>query len=85
MGDNSAETLSRLPLPKVAFCGKRQRLLDAFWDAMQQLTMLRDQVVAAIISGYDDFARFDLLIGIAQQKKNQAKDAFMCHVEKHGC
>jgi hypothetical protein len=72
-------------LPKVAFCLKRQRLLDAFWEAIQQLTMLRDQVVAAMISGYDDFARFDLLIHIAQQKKNQAKDAFICHVEKHGC
>ena len=85
MGDNSAETLARSPLPKVAFCGKRQRLLDAFWEAMQQLTMLRDQLVAVLISGDDDFARFDLLIHTALQKKNQAKDAFVCHVEKHGC
>ena len=85
MGDNSARTLSGLQLPQVAFCGKRQRLLDAFWEAMQQLTMLRDQVVAVLISGDDDFAPFDLLIHIAQQKKNQAKDAFICHVEKHGC
>jgi len=77
MGDNSAETLSRSPLPKVAFCGKRQRLLDAFWESMQQLTMLRYQVVAAPISGYDDFARFDLLIRIAQQKKNHQRRFYL--------
>ena len=52
MADNSAATLSRHSLPKISFCGQRQRLLGAFCEAIEQLTMLLDHDVAAVISGY---------------------------------
>jgi hypothetical protein len=66
------------------FCATRQQLLDGYWEAMQQLTMLQDQQVAAMIAG-GEFTSFDLLIQMAQERKNQAKDAYLAHTEKHGC
>ena len=83
MGDNSA--LLWQPLPDVPFCAERQRLREAFCEAQEQLTMIQDQHVATVVSGDDDFAGFDVLIQIAQEKENQAKAAYICHVEQHGC
>jgi hypothetical protein len=51
---------------------------------MEQLTMLQDQQVAAVIGG-GDFTGFDLLIHMAQETKNQAKDAYLVHTENHRC
>ncbi len=78
-------TPSRQLLPKIAYCAERQKLLDAFCDATEQLTMLQDQQVAAVISADGDFTGFDLLIRLAHEKKSQAKNAYICHVEHHGC
>ncbi len=74
MADNSAATLSRHSLPKISFCGQRQRLLDAFCEAIQW-TMLLDHHVAAVISGHDDLNGFDLLIHIAHEKHMTSKSA----------
>ncbi len=85
MGDNSVATFSWQPLPDIAFCAKRQRLREALSEAMQQLIMLRDQQVAAVIGGDDDFTRFDPLIHLAQEKKSEAKYAYIFQAEKRGC
>ncbi len=85
MDSKSLAPFSWQPPPKIAFCAERQRLREALSEAMEQLVMIQDQQVAAVIGGGNDFARFDLLIHMAQERKNQAKDAYIVHAEQHGC
>ena len=83
MGEPSTGAPSEI-FSEVQFCPVRQQLLDAFWEAMQQLTLLQDQQVAVVIGG-GDFTGFDLLIHMAQKIKNEAKKAYVLHTEKHCC
>jgi hypothetical protein len=46
--------------------------------------LLQQQQVTDVVNN-DDFTRFDLLLHMAHEKKNQAKYAYLQHVEKHGC
>jgi hypothetical protein len=69
---------------KSAFCAIRQKLFEAFWEATEQVTMLQDQQVAAVIRG-GDFTHFNDLICRARERKNQAKYAFLIHAEVHQC
>jgi hypothetical protein len=67
------------------FCGEAKRLLDAFGEAVQELMMLHEQQFLAVISNDLAAHRFDLLIHAANEKKQQAKYAYMTHLEAHGC
>jgi hypothetical protein len=72
-------------LPAIAYCAERQRLLEAFTQAMAEVTLIQQQQMAALIAGDEDFSRFDILLHIAQSRKDQAKYAYIAHVESHGC
>jgi hypothetical protein len=41
----------------IRYCEENKRLLQAFTDAVSELTMLHDQQVAAMIAGDRDFNR----------------------------
>jgi hypothetical protein len=73
------------PRPDIAFCAEKQRLLEAFGEAAKELAVLQGQQVAAVIEGDEDFSRFDLLLHMAQEKKEHSKYAYLLHVEQHGC
>jgi hypothetical protein len=73
------------PLPSIAFCAERQKLLEAFGAAAKELAVIQDQQITAVIDGDEDFNRFDLLLHMAQEKKEHAKYAYLLHVEQHGC
>jgi hypothetical protein len=75
----------RTAIPDIAFCEEKQHRLEVFFEAVQQLVMLHEQQSLAIIKGDEDFSRFDLLIHMAIEKKQQAKYAYLRHVETHGC
>lgn len=47
--------------------------------------MLHEQQFLAIVSGDSECHRFDLLIHMANEKKQRAKYAYLHHVETHGC
>ena len=59
--------------------------MNEFVDAIHQLGELQAQQAKALIEGDPDFARFDLLIYMANEKKDQVKYAWLSHVEQHGC
>jgi hypothetical protein len=72
-------------LPKIAYCPVRVRLTDDFLHAIHHLTQLNSQQSQAIIDGDPDYARFDLLIHMASEAKEEAKYALMSHTQVHNC
>ena len=67
------------------FCEGSRRLLDAFGEAVQELLLLHEQQFLAIVAGDSDCSRFDLLIHMANERKQRAKYAYIDHVETHRC
>jgi hypothetical protein len=59
--------------------------MEAFLDAIRQLTLLQNEQAKAVIEGDSDFSRFDLLIHMANEKKDHAKYALLLHMQEHGC
>ncbi len=49
------------------------------------MIVLQNQQTRAVVDGDADFSRFDLLLQLAQEKKDMAKYAWIAHVESHGC
>ena len=70
--------------PEILLCLERQRLLEAFTDAVHEIMLLQQQQVTDIVND-DDFSRFDLLLHLANEKKELAKYAYLQHVDEHGC
>jgi hypothetical protein len=81
MGTGSVRAKS----PVIPYCDERHRLLNEFTEAVQDLGLLQDQQVTALISGDMDFSRFDKLIHVANERKQSAKYAYISHIEMHGC
>jgi hypothetical protein len=70
--------------PEIMLCLEKQRLLDVFTQAVHEAMTLQEQQVTDIVND-DDFSRFDVLLHTANEKKVQAKHAYLRHVEEHGC
>jgi CheY-like chemotaxis protein len=66
-------------------CEEHNLLLDAFGEAVQELLKLHEEQFRAIVEGDIECNRFDLLIHMANEKKQRAKYAYLRHVEAHGC
>lgn len=77
------ESTATQPTPR--FCTEKYRLLDEVTEAIKELASFQDQQLQALISGDPDFARFDLLIQMAQDRKRHAKYEYLSHVEQHRC
>jgi hypothetical protein len=71
--------------PNVEFCREKVRLGDEFLRAIHYLGVLQSQQAQAVIEGDPDFSRFDLLIHMANERKDQTKYALLIHVENHHC
>lgn len=77
---------SGLPISSdIGLCEAKHRLLNAFLAAIHELNDIQSQQTQAVIDGDPDFARFDVLIHAAQEKKDHAKYTWMAHVESHRC
>jgi hypothetical protein len=72
-------------IPEVGFCEEKNRLLGEFMRAIRDLNALLSQQTQAVIEGDPDFSRFDVLLHLAQLKKDTAKYAWIAHVETHRC
>lgn len=66
-------------------CAERERLTTEFTDALRHLVDLQNQQIHAVLYHDPDFARFDILVDIAVQRKREAKYALLRHLEAHGC
>jgi hypothetical protein len=76
---------TRSGTPEIAFCEEKRKLVDRFLDAIHELTQLHTQQTRAVIDGDSDFARFDVLIHMAIERKDEAKYALIRHMETHNC
>jgi hypothetical protein len=72
-------------LSKTTFCDEKLRLMEEFLAAATDLVAVHNDQMKALINDDPDFSRFDLLIHLANERKRQAKYAYMVHLEKHGC
>jgi hypothetical protein len=72
-------------LPEVGFCEEKNRLVREFSAAIHELIEIQNQQTQAVIDGDPDFARFDVLLHMALERKEQAKYAWIAHVESHHC
>ncbi len=68
-----------------ARCDEHRRLLGEFGTAVRDLLRLHEQQFLAITQGDPECNRFDLLIHMANEKKQLAKYAYISHLESHGC
>jgi hypothetical protein len=71
--------------PESGFCKEKNRLLKVLLTAIHELTELQNQQTQAVIAGDPDFARFDVLLHMAHERKEEAKYAWIVHVESHHC
>jgi len=80
--DSEPETEASADVP---VCMERQTLMDDLGEAVQDLIGLHQHQFLAIQAGDDDCHRFDLLIHVANEKKQAMKYACLRHDEEHGC
>jgi hypothetical protein len=69
----------------VVYCEEAKNLLAAFGKAVQDLVRLHEQQFQSILGGDLDSTRFDDLIHMANERKQEAKYAYLQHLEAHGC
>ena len=85
-GDNVVSARRSMKhIPEIAYCPVRVRLADEFLHAIRNLTRLHTQQSQAIIDGDTEFSRFDLLIHVALEAKEEAKYALISHIQSHNC
>ena len=72
-------------IPSNGYCEEKNRLLNDFLETIRELNALQGQQTQAVIDGDPDFSRFDVLLHMAQERKEAAKYAWMAHVESHRC
>jgi len=75
----------RTRVPQIGFCEEKNRLLDQFLQTSREIMALQNDQTQAVIQGDSDFPRFDVLLHLAQERKEIAKYAWIAHVESHGC
>jgi tRNA splicing endonuclease len=69
----------------VWLCERARQLRDLFGEAVQELVLLHEQQFLAVVAGDSMATRFDILIHQANERKQNAKYAYMRHLEEHGC
>ena len=67
------------------FCEEKLHLMEEFLAAASDLVKVHNDQVKAVIGDDPYFGRFDLLIHLANERKRQAKYAYLAHLEEHGC
>ena len=75
----------RNDLPPTPFCEEKRRLIEEFLESNHVLMNLQNQQTQAVIDQDPEFSRFDDLIHMAREKKDQAKYALIAHVDVHHC
>ncbi|MEI9973308.1 MAG: response regulator [Ignavibacteriota bacterium] len=85
MTDSESRTLGTSTPGPGSGCQERCRLMENLARTVKELLGLHEDQFRAIVQGDPECSRFDLLIHMANEKKQQAKYAFVRHVESHGC
>ena len=72
-------------MTSLVYCQEARQLLDGFGETVRELTRLHEEQFQAIVGGDWDSTRFDDLIYMANERKHEAKYAYLHHLETHGC
>jgi len=64
-------------VPVVGFCEEKNRLMREFLAAIHELVEIQKQQTQAVIDRDQDFARFDVLLHSANERKEDAKYAWI--------
>jgi hypothetical protein len=77
----------KLPIGRstIVYCETARHLLDIFGRSVQAVLHLHEQQYTAIVKGDSEAGRFDLLIHEALEGKQNAKYAYLNHLDFHGC
>jgi hypothetical protein len=73
------------PAQGLIYCREAQRLLENFGEAVRAVIKLHEQQLLAVVEGDPDAGRFDLLAHDVNERKQNAKYAYLQHLEAHGC
>ena len=65
-------------------CQQAKELLEALTDAVRDLVLLEAEQFESLITGDLD-TRFDILINLANERKREAKHAYLYHLGIHDC
>jgi tRNA splicing endonuclease len=84
MNDSSIQT-QEASASGLLYCQQAKELLGALTQAIHQLTVLHQEQFNAVVGGDLDSTRIDYLIQMANERKHQAKYAYLHHLETHGC
>jgi hypothetical protein len=69
----------------ILLCAEKQKLVDTFVDASYVFMELQGLQTQAVIDDDPDFARFDDLIHMARERKDNAKYSLLAHMDEHCC
>ena len=72
-------------MTSVIYCERAKELLEALGDSIRELIRLHEEQFQALFTGDSDSTRFDDLIHMANERKREAKYAYVSHLETHGC
>ena len=73
------------PATGLLYCQQARNLLDAFSASIREVITLHEDQFQAVIQGDEDSGRFDDLIHMANERKREAKYAYLNHLEAHEC
>ena len=73
------------PMISLTYCHHAKTLLDDLSDAIRDLVKLHEEQFQSLVGGDLDSSRFDPLIHMANERKHEAKYAYLHHLETHGC
>jgi hypothetical protein len=85
MGQKYSNGPRQSAIPEIGYCAEKNQLMNEFLQAIHALGELQSQQAKSLIEGDPDFARFDVLIHMANEKKDWVKYALLAHIEQHLC
>jgi len=72
-------------MTSLIYCQHARELLDALGEAIREIIKLHEEQFQSLVGGDLDSTRFDPLIHMANERKHEAKYAYLHHLETHGC
>jgi hypothetical protein len=67
------------------FCPVAEGYLERFGEVVEELGVLQEQRFVALLHGNMSVPKLDLLVQSVNERKQSAKDAYLMHLERHGC
>jgi len=72
-------------MTSLIYCQQARDLLDSLSEAIRELIKLHEEQFQSLVGGDLDSTRFDPLIHMANERKHEAKYAYLNHLDIHGC